>query len=334
MDTCDTGLVLLALLLTILHSWFAAAMTAAQNLGSQLGSLAEKQPKLLYYQKKEQALQYGRVAELIFSTAAMETLALLFAGFHGWIPFRIAIDGQLWLNPLKLAVDTTAQVTWEQILCIIAAALAGLLLPLLADAFGRGVGRRDPERVAVRSLGYLRLMMTLLFPLRMLYMGVNFLFGGKRPDRETVTEEDILHLVNAGNEDGVIEEQQREMINNIFEFDDILVSEVMTHRKEVTAIDVEMEISQVVELARNEKYSRMPVYQENIDNVIGVLNAKDLLGLIGCPDITAFRVRDLMREALFVPETAKCNDVMADMLRKKMQMAIVVDEYGGTAGSL
>ena len=310
MDTCDTGLVLLALLLTILHSWFAAAMTAAQNLGSQLGSLAEKQPKLLYYQKKELALQYGRVAELIFSTAAMETLALLFAGFHGWIPFRIAIDGQLWLNPLKLAVDTTAQVTWEQILCIIAAALAGLLLPLLADAFGRGVGRRDPERVAVRSLGYLRLMMTLLFPLRMLYMG------------------------NAGNEDGVIEEQQREMINNIFEFDDILVSEVMTHRKEVTAIDVEMEISQVVELARNEKYSRMPVYQENIDNVIGVLNAKDLLGLIGCPDITAFRVRDLMREALFVPETAKCNDVMADMLRKKMQMAIVVDEYGGTAGIL
>ena len=334
MDTCDTGLVFLALLLTILHSWFAAAMTAAQNLGSQLGSLAEKQPKLLYYQKKELALQYGRVAELIFSTAAMETLALLFAGFHGWIPFRIAIDGQLWLNPLKLAVDTTAQVTWEQILCIIAAALAGLLLPLLADAFGRGVGRRDPERVAVRSLGYLRLMMTLLFPLRMLYMGVNFLFGGKRPDRETVTEEDILHLVNAGNEDGVIEEQQREMINNIFEFDDILVSEVMTHRKEVTAIDVEMEISQVVELARNEKYSRMPVYQENIDNVIGVLNAKDLLGLIGCPDITAFRVRDLMREALFVPETAKCNDVMADMLRKKMQMAIVVDEYGGTAGIL
>ena len=135
-----------------------------------------------------------------------------------------------------------------------------------------------------------------------------------------MTEEDILHLVNAGNEDGVIEEQQREMINNIFEFDDILVSEVMTHRKEVTAIDVEMEISQVVELARNEKYSRMPVYQENIDNVIGVLNAKDLLGLIGCPDIKAFRVRDLMREALFVPETAKCNDVMADMLRKKMQI--------------
>ena len=77
MDTCDTGLVLLALLLTILHSWFAAAMTAAQNLGSQLGSLAEKQPKLLYYQKKELALQYGRVAELIFSTAAPQDACCL-----------------------------------------------------------------------------------------------------------------------------------------------------------------------------------------------------------------------------------------------------------------
>ncbi len=100
------------------------------------------------------------------------------------------------------------------------------------------------------------------------------LAGGKRPAKEHVTEEDILHLVNAGNENGVIEEQQREMINNIFEFDDIPISDVMTHRKELVAVDVEQAISDVVQLAIEEKYSRMPVYQDNIDNIIGVLNAR------------------------------------------------------------
>ena len=156
--------------------------------------------------------------------------------------------------------------------------------------------------------------------------------AGKRPAKEHVTEEDILHLVNAGNENGVIEEQQREMINNIFEFDDIPISDVMTHRKELVAIDVKMAIADVVKLAQDEKYSRMPVYQDNIDNIIGVLNAKDLLGLIGRQDISGYGVRYFMREALFVPETAKCDDVLSEMSRQKAQMAIVVDEYGGTAG--
>lgn len=181
-------------------------------------------------------------------------------------------------------------------------------------------------------LPYLKCMMGLLWPLRKLYAGINHCFGGKHPAEESITEEDILHLVNAGNESGILEEQQREMINNIFEFDDIPISDVMTHRKELVAVDVSMEIAEVVELARSENYSRMPVYQDNIDNIVGVLNAKDLLGLIGCTDISGFRVRHFLREALFVPETAKCDDVLSEMSRKKMQMAIVVDEYGGTAG--
>ena len=106
----------------------------------------------------------------------------------------------------------------------------------------------------------------------------------------------------------------------------------MTHRKELVAVDVEQAISDVVQLAIEEKYSRMPVYQDNIDNIIGVLNAKDLLELIGCPDISGYSVKRFLREALFVPETAKCDDVLSEMSRKKAQMAIVVDEYGGTAG--
>lgn len=138
-----------------------------------------------------------------------------------------------------------------------------------------------------------------MLPVYGIYEGMDCLAGGKRPAKEHVTEEDILHLVNAGNENGVIEEQQREMINNIFEFDDIPISDVMTHRKELVAVDVEQAISDVVQLAIEEKYSRMPVYQDNIDNIIGVLNAKDLLELIGCPDISGYSVKRFLREALF-----------------------------------
>lgn len=209
-----------------------------------------------------------------------------------------------------------------------------MLLSLVVDGIARGIGRKYAEKVAISSVGYVKAVVTLLFPLRILYAGVNRFIGGEWRNKEQVTEEDIMQLVNVGNETGAIEEQQREMICNIFEFDDKTIAEVMTHRKDIVAIDVDAAIQDVVEIARSENYSRMPVYQDSIDNVIGMLMAKDLLGLIGCQNIQGFHVRLFLREVLFVPETAKCDDVLSEMIRKKMQFAIVVDEYGGTAGAV
>jgi len=185
-----------------------------------------------------------------------------------------------------------------------------LLLSLVVDGIARGIGRKYAEKVAISSVGYVKAVVTLLFPLRILYAGVNRFIGGERRNKEQVTEEDIMQLVNVGNETGAIEEQQREMICNIFEFDDKTIAEVMTHRKDIVAIDVDAAIQDVVEIARSENYSRMPVYQDSIDNVIGMLMAKDLLGLIGCQNIQGFHVRLFLREVLFVPETAKCDEVV------------------------
>ena len=171
-------------------------------------------------------------------------------------------------------------------------------------------------------------------PLQALVRGFDQILGGSKSDDDDsqVTEEDFLMMVDAGNETGLIEESQRDMINNIIDFDDVTITNVMTHRKELVAVDVDMKISDVVYLAINEGYSRMPVYEENIDNIVGVLMVKDLLSLIGTEDISNFSVRHFMRAALFVPETAKCKYVLEDMLRDKAQMAVAVDEYGGTAG--
>lgn len=147
---------------------------------------------------------------------------------------------------------------------------------------------------------------------------------------DVITEEEIRQLVDAGNETGGIEESQREMINNIFTFDDVPVSDVMTHRKDMTAVPKTAAATETAAIALEGGYSRIPVYDNQIDTIIGIVLVKDMLSLVGkaqdCP------VTDLMREVQFVPETAKCRDVFQQMRRDKTQLVIVSDEYGGTAG--
>jgi putative hemolysin len=138
--------------------------------------------------------------------------------------------------------------------------------------------------------------------------------------------------LDAGNENGTIQESERDMINNIFEFDDRTVGEVMTHRIDMTAVEQSDGIGEVVETAIADGYSRLPVYEETIDNIRGVIYVKDLLSLIGDPDFRSRKVEDFIRPVNFVPESNSCREVFAEFQQKKIQLAIVVDEYRGTAG--
>ncbi len=149
---------------------------------------------------------------------------------------------------------------------------------------------------------------------------------------DAVTEEEILMMVDAGNETGIIEESQREMINNIFEFDDTCVSDVMTHRTDIAGVEINCKIGDVVSLAISEGFSRIPVYEESVDNIVGIINVKDLLCLVGREHSDDFTISQFMRKAEFVPETAKCKDVLKEMTLKKTQMMVIADEYGGTSG--
>ena len=174
-------------------------------------------------------------------------------------------------------------------------------------------------------------------PFSAISVGLGFVLGklfgfSVKPADDVVTEEEILMMVEAGNETGVIEESQREMINNIFEFDDTVVSDVMTHRTDIVGVGADDKIGDVVYLGINEGFSRLPVYEESVDNIIGILNVKDLLCLVGCEHSEDFNIRQFMRKAEFVPETAKCKDVLKEMTLKKTQMMVIADEYGGTSG--
>ncbi len=224
-------------------------------------------------------------------------------------------------------------------------ALALLLLILLVlfffDAFGSLLPRRlaylAPETVALRLVGLFSLFYHLLRPLHGLCAAVIspiLRMAGIDPheDPDTVTEDDIRQLMDAGEEIGAIEGTQKDMVNNIFEFDDTTAAEIMTPRTDVTAVEADDPVSDALALGVENGYSRIPVYEEDIDHILGILYIKDLLPYVGQPIPETVTIRSLLRDTHFVPDTKKCDDLFEEMNEKHLQMAIVVDEYGGVAG--
>jgi putative hemolysin len=153
------------------------------------------------------------------------------------------------------------------------------------------------------------------------------LFGS----RDNAAKREIRAIMEQSGADGELEESEKEMINNIFEFDDRTVGELMTHRTEIEFLLLGTALGDVVKTALESGYSRIPVCEETIDDMAGILNVKDLLGLVTSP-AAEFSLKDYLREPLYVLESNTCMDVLGQFKQKKMHMAVVVDEYGGTAG--
>lgn len=159
------------------------------------------------------------------------------------------------------------------------------------------------------------------------------LFGLNGEDEEEVTEEEILLLVEEGEEKGFIEHRERDMIKNIFEFDDKKVSEVMTHRTDIVAVAIDTSLKDIIKIIDEEGYSRIPVYKDSLDNIIGVLYIKDLLPLLtqeSCGENK--NIEEYLRQIPFVPETKQCGMLLKQFQEEKIHIAIVVDEHGGTEG--
>lgn len=147
------------------------------------------------------------------------------------------------------------------------------------------------------------------------------------------TEESIRTLVEQGNEEGKIEATERKMINNVFDFDDVIADEIMTHRTDIVAVEDDAQIEDVIRIALSEGYSRIPVYSEDIDHIVGFIFVKDLLSLLLEQDNTKPKeLKDFIRDVMFIPETAKGRDLFTKFLANKEHIAVVVDEYGGTSG--
>ena len=159
------------------------------------------------------------------------------------------------------------------------------------------------------------------------------LFGARDAEtQQAETEEEILSLVEEGQEKGLIEDDTKSIIENVFDFDDTVAYEIMTHRRDMTTLEDTDDLKTVVDAAISSGHSRIPVYRDDIDNIIGVLYVKDLLKYVGEPAPANFKLSSVLRPALFVPRTKDCRSLFGYMQKNKTQIAVVVDEYGGTEG--
>jgi putative hemolysin len=222
---------------------------------------------------------------------------------------------------------------WGSLAAIAALTIVGLMFGQIAPRIV-AIGR--PEQTALALGGFITVASSILKPfvdlLTALTRGVLAAFGRKNlPRSPFLTEEELSLLLNVGEEEGLIEDEEREMIHSIFEFGDTFVREVMVHRVDIAAVEAETPISGVIDVVLAEGHSRIPVYEDNIDNVIGVVYAKDLLRY-SRDDAHRLTAREVARTPYFVPESKKVDELLHELQAKKVHMAIVVDEYGGTAG--
>ncbi|MCD7797169.1 MAG: hemolysin family protein [Clostridiales bacterium] len=163
---------------------------------------------------------------------------------------------------------------------------------------------------------------------------IAFMGGGllKLFKKESSTEEEIKQLVEGDEQVGELEKNQRDMINNIFEFDDLNAGDIMTHRTDIDAVEIDGSIEDAVNVAIEHGRSRIPVFKENLDDICGIIYAKDLLKFVGTKISADEKLTDYVRKPLFVPETLPCGKLFAEMTETRIMLAVVVDEYGGTAG--
>jgi len=231
------------------------------------------------------------------------------------------------LIPLGLAV-------WKSISIVIITIILSYFSLVIGELVPKRLAMKHAEKIAFSTVGIVRTISIFMAPFVKLLTastnGISKLFGISETDEETVTEEEIRMMVDVGEEKGSIEEAEKELINNVFEFNDKVVSEVMIHRKDIYAIDIESNISDILKDLNEYKYSRIPVYEENVDNIVGLLFVKDLLANVNKKE--KVKVSNILREAYFVSENKPINELFRDLQRNKHQLAIVLDEYGGTAG--
>lgn len=229
------------------------------------------------------------------------------------------------------------------VLHIVSAIIVGLVFIYLVTSFGimlpRRLAFRKPEKWAYRCVGVIRILDKLFTPLMALpnwtVKGVLMLFGSRGEEALTVLEQEIMDMVHEGNEQGVIEDNEAQMIHKIFEYGDKEAQDIMTNRSNIVAIDVEMTLEEALQFMLEGKNSRYPVYEENIDHIVGILYLKDAMRFYNAgnsKDVSVGQVDGLLRKAEYIPLTRYIDDLFETLQSKKLQMAIVVDEYGQTAG--
>ncbi len=264
--------------------------------------------------------------------------------------YQIAVSPQQHIDTVQLVVTlinlTAGSFVLDNFERLSHKLIAGIIVLYILLTFGvlipKKLGARYAHKWAYACINPIYYVTKILSPFTGLVSlttkGILRIFGiSVNNDSEDVTEEEIISMVNEGHEQGVLLATEAEMITKIFQFGDKEAQDIMTHRKNILAIDRNMTLSDALDYMLSESKSRVPVYEENIDHVLGILHFRDAMRAHREPGNMSLAVGDidgLIRETMYIPETKNIDDLFKDMQRTKTQMVIVVDEYGQTTGLL
>ena len=224
---------------------------------------------------------------------------------------------------------------WKNISIILITIILSFFTLVFGELVPKRLAMKNYEKISFSTIGIIRAISIITSPfvrfLTFVTNSISKIFGVGENEEESVTEEEIKMMVDQVEEKGTIKEEEKELINNVFEFNDITVSEIMRHRKDIFAVDINISTEELLqELSREEyRYSRIPVYDEIIDEIKGILYVKDVLKNI---NKKSFKVKNVVKDAYFISQNRLINEVFKELQKNKKQIAIIVDEYGGTAG--
>ncbi len=224
--------------------------------------------------------------------------------------------------------------TWRAISIILITLILSYFTLVFGELVPKRLAMKYTEKIAFSSVGIIKAISVIASPfVKLLTLSTNAvskIFKITENEEEVVTEEEIRMMIDVGEEKGVIGVAAKEMLNNVFEFNDKIVSEIMVPRTEVFALDKELTIKEVIDiLSEDTRYSRVPVYEETIDNIVGIVYIKDIL--LSKKDENK-KIKELMKKAYYVPETITVDKLFEEMRKNKKQISIVIEEHGGTSG--
>ena len=318
--------ILVLVILIALNAFFAASEIAYIALND---AKIEKQAK----EGNKRAQQIQKMLETPSKFLSTIQIGITLAGF-----LSSAFASDAFASKLAPILNNAIPIgigAWQNISIIIITIILSFFTIVFGELVPKRLAMKHYEKIAFATIGVIKTISVITAPfvklLSVTTNAISKIFGVGENEEEIVTEEEIKMMVDQGKEDGTIQEDEKEYINNVFEFNDIVASEIMTHRTDIFAVDINTSAAELLEeiIKDDCKHSRIPVYDETIDEIKGILYVKDII-----KNITkkTFKIKNIMKEAYFVSQNKLINEIFKELQKSKKQMAIVIDEYGGTAG--
>ena len=318
--------ILVLILLIGLNAFFAASEIAFISLND---AKIEKQAK----EGNKKAKQIEKMLESPSKFLSTIQIGITFAGF---LSSAFASDAFAYrLAPILNNLIPIGTEIWQNISIIIITIILSFFTIVFGELVPKRLAMKNYEKISFATIGIIRTISIITAPfvklLTVTTNAISKIFKVSENEEEIVTEEEIKMMVDQGEENGTIEEDEKEYINNVFEFNDITASEIMTHRTDIFAVDINTSPGELLEeiIKDDCKHSRIPVYDETIDEIKGILYVKDIIKNI---NKKTFKIKNIMKEAYFVSQSKLINELFKELQKNKKHIAIIVDEYGGTAG--